>query len=113
MLKGIHILLTNTCVWECDHCLLHWAPCARGIFTVEQLHRVFDEIERIGSIEEVYFEGGEPLLYHPVLMEGGRLAWDLGLDTGIRHERLLGRPGGGRKAVAGSAGRAFRPRHQR
>jgi hypothetical protein len=44
---------------------------------------VFEEIEKIYTIETVYFEGGEPFLYYPLLLEGLRLARTLRLETGI------------------------------
>ena len=81
--NGIHFLLTYSCTYQCDHCFLHGSPEARGTFTVEQLRRVFAEIERMGTVEIVYFEGGEPFLYYPLLLEGLRLAAGLGVPCGI------------------------------
>jgi len=80
---GIHFLLTYSCTNTCDHCFLHCSPEARGTFTCEQLRRVFAEIERMGTVDTVYFEGGEPFLYYPLLLEGLRLAAALGLRGGI------------------------------
>lgn len=83
MLKEIHFLLTYTCSFECDHCFLYSGPEATGTFTVSQLRELFDEIPKIGSIEKVYFEGGESFLFYPLLLEGTRIARDTGLETGI------------------------------
>lgn len=83
MLKEIHFLLTYACNFECDHCFLYSGPNANGTFTVNQLRKVFDEISKIGSIERVYFEGGESFLYYPLMLEGIRIANDMGLETGI------------------------------
>jgi len=80
---GIHFLLTYSCTHTCDHCFLHCSPEARGTFTCEQLRRAFAEIERMGTVDTVYFEGGEPFLYYPLLLEGLRLAATLGLRGGI------------------------------
>jgi len=82
-MNGIHFLLSYACTYKCDHCFLHCSPEARGTFTCEQLRRVFEQIELIGTIETVYFEGGEPFLYYPLLLEGLRLAASLGLRAGI------------------------------
>jgi len=82
-LSGIHFLLSYACTYICDHCFLHCSPEARGTFTCEQLRRVFAEIKRMGTVETVYFEGGEPFLYYPLLLEGLRLAASLGLRAGI------------------------------
>jgi hypothetical protein len=83
VITGLHILLTYACTSECDHCFLHCGPGANGTFTSDKLRRVFDEAERIGTIEVVYFEGGEPFLYYPLLVEGLRLASARGLKSGI------------------------------
>lgn len=83
MLSGIHFLLTYGCTYECDHCFLHCSPQAGGTFTARQLRAVFAEIERLGTIDSVYFEGGESFLYYPLLLEGLRLAARAGLEAGI------------------------------
>ncbi|TKJ38372.1 hypothetical protein CEE37_12695 [candidate division LCP-89 bacterium B3_LCP] len=83
MLNSIHFLLTYTCLYECDHCFLYCNPRAKGTFTLEQLKTVFTEIEKIESIKEVYFEGGEPFLFYPLLMEGIKMAKATDLETGI------------------------------
>lgn len=83
MLTGIHILLTYRCTCECDHCFLHCGPRRAGAFTIPQLRILFDEIARIGTIQTVYFEGGEPFLHYATLVEGVRMARAAGLETGI------------------------------
>lgn len=82
-LNAILFLLTYSCTYECDHCFLYCSPRARGTFTCEQLRRVFAEIGRMRTVETVYFEGGEPFLYYPLLIEGLRLAAISGLRSGI------------------------------
>jgi hypothetical protein len=44
---------------------------------------VFAEIAKISSISSVYFEGGEPFLYYPLMVEGIRIAREMDLKTGI------------------------------
>ncbi|MFB0516480.1 MAG: radical SAM protein [Candidatus Neomarinimicrobiota bacterium] len=83
MLTEIHFLLTYTCNYECDHCFLYCGPNSEGTFTIKQLRNVFAEIPIIGSIEKVYFEGGEPFLFYPLLLEGTRIARNMGLNVGI------------------------------
>ena len=82
-MDGIHFLLSYSCTYACDHCFLHCSPEARGTFTCEQLRRVFAQIELMGTIENVYFEGGESFLYYALLLEGLRMAASLGLKAGI------------------------------
>jgi len=83
MLKGIHFLLTYKCNRSCDHCFVYAGPQARGTFTLEQIRRVFDEIGRIGTIEGIFFEGGEPFLFYPIMVEGIRIARGMGLRAGV------------------------------
>ncbi len=83
MLTQIHFLLTYTCLFECDHCFLYCGPEAEGTFTLQQLRTVFGEITKIGTIEMVYFEGGESFLFYPLLLEGLRMAREQQLGTGI------------------------------
>jgi hypothetical protein len=83
MLTGIHFLLSYKCDSECDHCFVYSSPRAKGTFTLDQMKGVFDELLRIKTIEWVYFEGGEPFLFYPLMYEGIRIARDLGFKTGI------------------------------
>lgn len=83
MLKGVHFLLTYTCTWECDHCFVYSSPEAIGTFTITQISDILRELEKIGTVEWIYFEGGEPFLFYPVMLEGLRLAQKMGFKTGI------------------------------
>jgi hypothetical protein len=83
MLSQLHFLLTYTCTFECDHCFLYCGPHAEGTFTLEQLRTVLAEAEKLGSIEWIYYEGGEPFLYYPVMVEGLKMARACGFKTGI------------------------------
>jgi hypothetical protein len=83
VLTGIHFLLSYRCLNQCDHCFLHCGPAAPGTFTLRQVRAVFDQIREIDSIQEVYFEGGEPFLVYPLLVEGLELAHQLDLRAGV------------------------------
>ncbi len=83
MLAGIHFLLTYMCNLECEHCFVYGSPHARGTFTLEQIERVLNEAVKIGTVERVYFEGGEPFLFYPLMIEGVRIARDKGFTTGV------------------------------
>jgi MoaA/NifB/PqqE/SkfB family radical SAM enzyme len=83
MLDSVHILLTYECNFECEHCFLFCGPRAKGTFTLERLRRALDQIAEVESVRSVYFEGGEPFLYFPLLVEGIRLAQERGLDAGV------------------------------
>lgn len=83
MIKSIHFLLTYTCNFECDHCFLYCSPRATGTFTIAQIRNVIEEAKKLGTIESVFFEGGEPFLYYPLLLESIKAASEAGLKTGI------------------------------
>ncbi|MDY6950085.1 MAG: radical SAM protein [Thermodesulfobacteriota bacterium] len=83
MLKGIHFILTYTCNFECDHCFLYCSPKTSGTFTMGQVAAVLDEAERIGTVERVFFEGGEPFLFFPLLTESIKRASMKGFKVGV------------------------------
>ncbi len=83
MLTGIHFLLTYTCNLECDHCFLYCGPNSRGTFTVKQISQILDESKNIGTVQWVFFEGGEPFLFFPILIEGIKRAHQLDFKVGV------------------------------
>ena len=83
MLTQIHILLTYTCNYECDHCFLYCSSEAKGTFTLDQIKTLIHEAHKIGTIEWFYFEGGEPFLFYPLLIESIKLAKNAGYKVGI------------------------------
>ncbi len=83
MLTGIHFILTYTCNFECDHCFLYCSPRSGGTFSIGQITDVLDEAQKIGTVDEIYFEGGEPFLYFPLLNESVRRAGKRGFKVGV------------------------------
>ena len=83
MLTGIHILLTLKCTNECDHCFLHCGPSREATFTIEQVRILIEQIKELGTVSIVYFEGGEPFLFYPLLLEGLRMVRAAGFEAGI------------------------------
>lgn len=83
MLTGIHILLSYKCIYECDHCFVYSSPNAEGTFSYRQICNLLDEAKKIGTIEWIYFEGGEPFLYYPLLMDSIKKAHEYGFKIGI------------------------------
>ena len=74
MLSGVHFLLSYDCTYECDHCFVYSGPCAGGTFTINQIKEVLAEARKIDTMKAICFEGGEPFMYYPVLLEGIRQA---------------------------------------
>ena len=82
-LTGIHFLLTYQCNFECDHCFVWGSPRQTGIFTLSQIEDVLQQAEAVGTVRSIYFEGGEPFLYYPILLKAVKLAADYGHEVGI------------------------------
>jgi len=82
-LTGLHLLLTYECNYKCDHCFVWGGPSQGGTMTVETIVNILRQAEALGTIEWIYFEGGEPSLYYELLCSGVRLAREHGFKVGI------------------------------
>lgn len=82
-LTGLHILLTYRCILECDHCFVWGGPKHTAAMTVEQVRAILRQAYDLGTVEWVYFEGGEPFLYYPVLVRAVQLATSMGFRVGV------------------------------
>jgi hypothetical protein len=80
---GLHILLTYECNFECDHCFVWSGPFRTGTLTVPQIDDILHQARDAGTVEWIYFEGGEPFLYHALLRYGVRRAADMAFKVGI------------------------------
>jgi MoaA/NifB/PqqE/SkfB family radical SAM enzyme len=83
LLTGIHFLLTYKCVFECDHCFLYSGPESEGVFTIDKIENALGQMKEVKSIDSAYFEGGEPFMYFPLLVESLSLAKSMGFKTGV------------------------------
>jgi MoaA/NifB/PqqE/SkfB family radical SAM enzyme len=82
-LSGLHLLLTYRCLYECDHCFVWGSPGQTGTMTLRAIDTILAQAKELGTVESIYFEGGEPFLFYPVLLEGARRAHALGFSVGI------------------------------
>lgn len=82
-LTGLHLLLTYQCNYECDHCFVWGSPWQEGTLTLAQIRHILDQAEEVGTVKWIYFEGGEPFLYYPVLIQGVRDSHERGFHVGI------------------------------
>jgi hypothetical protein len=82
-ITGLHLLLTYQCNYECDHCFVWGSPRQSGVMSVDNVRNILRQARDLGTIEWVFFEGGEPFLYYPVLMRGVQLATSMGFRVGI------------------------------
>ncbi len=82
-LTGLHLLLTYECNYQCSHCFVWGGPAQTGTMSVATIESILDQAEALGSIEWIYFEGGEAFLYYPVLCAGVLSARHRGFKVGI------------------------------
>jgi len=83
LITGLHLLLTYQCTLECDHCFVWGGPWQSGTMTLRDIRKILEQGGELGSVRSVYFEGGEPFLYYPVLIEAVRLASAMGFQVGV------------------------------
>lgn len=84
MLTGIHLILTYTCNFECDHCFLYCSPRSEGTCSFAMIKELLDDLQTITTVDSVGFEGGEPFLFYPLLLESVREAAERGFHTAIQ-----------------------------
>jgi hypothetical protein len=82
-IDGLHVLLTYQCTLECDHCFVWGSPRQTVTMGLPELERVLDQAVELDSVEWVFFEGGEPLLFYASLLEAVRLAKKRGFRIGL------------------------------
>jgi len=82
-LSGLPLLLTYECDFECDHCFVWGGPDQRGTMSAETIEHILHEAGRLGTIEWIYFEGGEPFQHYGLLCAGVERARQLGFRAGI------------------------------
>ncbi len=82
-LSGLHLLLTYRCTSACDHCFVWGSPNAHATMTIGQVRALLEAALRLGTVTDVYFEGGEPFLAYPVMLAGAREAVAHGLRFGV------------------------------
>jgi hypothetical protein len=82
-LSGLHILLTYQCNLECDHCFVWGSPWQNGTMTLKNIRRILHQAKNIATVKSIYFEGGEPFLYYPIMLRGVLEAASAGFQVGL------------------------------
>lgn len=82
-LSGLHLLLTYECNYECEHCFVWGGPSQTGTMTLETIEHILTQARALGTVEWIYFEGGEAFLYYQILNAGVRSAKASGFKVGI------------------------------
>ena len=82
-LSGLHLLLTYQCTFECDHCFVWGGPFQTGTMSLATIDHILAEATSLGTVEWIYFEGGEAFLYYAILKSGALRAKERGFKVGI------------------------------
>jgi MoaA/NifB/PqqE/SkfB family radical SAM enzyme len=68
---------------ECDHCFVWGGPKGKGTFTLNQVRGVLLEAKKLGTVNYVAIEGGEPFLFYPLMVKTVKEAVNLGFHVEI------------------------------
>ncbi len=82
-LRAVHLLLTCRCTYECDHCFVWGSPRREETMTLRTVRRILKQAGALGTVTRIDFEGGEPFLCYPVLLECAKLAKGMGFTVGL------------------------------
>jgi MoaA/NifB/PqqE/SkfB family radical SAM enzyme len=82
-LSGVHLLLSYRCTHECDHCFVWGSPRQQGTMTLQTVRTLLRQARELETVEWIYFEGGEPQLFHPLLVRGVEEAAEMGFEVGV------------------------------
>ena len=82
-LTGIHLLLSYRCIYECDHCFVWGSPSQTGTMTLENIRQILNQAKQLDTVKWIYFEGGEPFLYYPIMVRGILEAAGRGYQIGV------------------------------
>jgi MoaA/NifB/PqqE/SkfB family radical SAM enzyme len=88
-LTGLHLLLSYECNFECDHCFVWGGPEQNGTMSAQTIENILQQAHQAGTVEWIYFEGGEPFLFYPLLCFGVQLAHELGFRIGVHLRESL------------------------
>ena len=82
-LSQLHLLLTGECNYECDHCFVWSGPGQGNTMDRATIGHILNQAEDLGTIEWIYFEGGEPFQFYDLLLWGAQQAHQRGFRVGI------------------------------
>ena len=82
-ISGLHLIMTYQCTFECDHCFVWGSPRQSGVMTLQDIRNILAQGQKLGTVQSIYFEGGEPFLYYAVLVQAVREAARMDFDVGV------------------------------
>jgi MoaA/NifB/PqqE/SkfB family radical SAM enzyme len=51
--------------------------------TLNDIKRILEQGKELGTVTSIYFEGGEPFLYYPIMLKGIQWGVEMGFNVGI------------------------------
>jgi len=82
-INELDLLLTYKCNLECDHCFVFGRPQATGTMKISDIRQILKQAKKAKTVNLICIEGGEPVLYYPILLWGLREAKRQGFKTGF------------------------------
>jgi MoaA/NifB/PqqE/SkfB family radical SAM enzyme len=82
-IDGVHVLLSYTCLYECDHCFVWSSPRQEGTLSLARLADILRQAQDMGTVDWFYLEGGEPFMFYPVLRSAVESAARAGFRVGL------------------------------
>lgn len=82
-LRALHLLMSYRCLYECDHCFVHSSPQAGGTMTLAFAKDAIGQAAAADGCRNISFEGGEPVLFYPILLAAARHAAELGMSVDL------------------------------
>ena len=81
ILTGLHLLLTYKCTFACDHCFVWGSPWQEGTMSLADVRHILEEGRALGTVESIFFEGGEPFMYYATLVAAVNMATEMGFGS--------------------------------
>lgn len=82
-ITGLHLLLTYECNLSCSHCFVWGSPGQSGVMKTRTVQEILRQARQMGTVEWIYFEGGEPFLHYGLLLGGAQVAAAQGFRVGV------------------------------
>lgn len=80
--QDIGIILSYRCASGCSHCLYNCGPrWPKDAMTLADLRQAFEVVASWGQGRQVHLTGGEPFLFFDLMLEGTRVAAELGVTV--------------------------------
>jgi hypothetical protein len=80
--QDVGIIISYRCHSGCAHCLYNCGPrWEKAAMSPEVLHQALEVVTRFPQRPQVHLTGGEPFLYADLLLEGARMAAELGITA--------------------------------